>query len=340
MVSFIIPVYNGELFIERCIYSIINSTSNDSDYEVIIIDDGSQDGTHVIIDQIAKKYIFVKVLHQENAGVSAARKAGIVQASGEWIVFVDADDIVTADIVKIISAYEKQADWLIFSGNFLETSSIDMSAPLNKMNTLAAILNQSENIIFKKAHFNTVWSKAYKRSIIKENKIEFEEILHHGEDMLFNIDYLKRCNKICCVAQSVYTLCANGSSATHKYQKNCIQNDRAFFELLNKRNVIGTDSSIQKAYNRMVLNGIWICIGQYFAHPLNKAKMKDKKRQFVDFLNQEPYKLGLKNYYLEKKIFRKIVFALLNFHFYSLVLRGFLFIDKPESLAEMELTVI
>ena len=127
MVSFIIPVYNGEKYIKRCISSIINSIKSNSDYEIIVVNDGSKDATKEIIEEIKTNSKAVKTIHQKNAGVSLAREKGIQAASGEWIVFVDADDIVTNDIVSIISEYGSRADWLVFSGNVKDVNVLDSS---------------------------------------------------------------------------------------------------------------------------------------------------------------------------------------------------------------------
>lgn len=341
MVSFIIPVYNGEAFIERCIRSIIDNTVPESGFEIIVIDDGSQDGTRVIVDKLGEIYSFIKVVHQKNKGVSAARKSGIQNATGEWIVFVDADDFVTADMIEIISAQsEKDCDWIIFSGAFLETQFIDLDICSNRNSIIVAILNQSKEKGLLNAHFNTVWSKAYRREIIINNKIEFEQTLSHGEDMLFNIDYVKKCKTVYCISCSVYTLYSHENSATHKYQKNCIINDKAFFKLLDHRNLDKYGNLIREAYYRMALNGIWICLGQYFTHPLNKMKLKNKKEELALFLNQEPYKTGLKYYKYERKEVRKLVLMLLHFHFYSIVLLGVKFFRNTNRVEDIGSTAI
>ena len=94
-VSAIVPVYNVEKYIYRCVDSILNQTF--SDFELILVDDGSPDNCPQICDEYAKKDSRIKVIHKENGGLSSARNAGLDIASGEWISFIDSDDWIHKD---------------------------------------------------------------------------------------------------------------------------------------------------------------------------------------------------------------------------------------------------
>ncbi|MDE7056398.1 MAG: glycosyltransferase family 2 protein, partial [Lactobacillus sp.] len=99
-ISIIIPVYNRERHLEECVNSILLSIEND--VEIIIVDDGSTDGTSEICDKLKKKSKCVKVIHQPNKGVASARNTGLSAASGEWIAWVDSDDLVSASYIKTL----------------------------------------------------------------------------------------------------------------------------------------------------------------------------------------------------------------------------------------------
>lgn len=330
MVSYIIPVYNGEACIERCLQSIIENTDINNNFEIVIVDDGSMDGTGAIIDKYTQAYSFVKAIHQTNKGASAARNLGMEKSSGEWFVFVDADDVVTSDITELLSDRHLIGyDWVVFSGFFMKECLIELFKHSDRDKILTAILNQSEDLFLEKAHFNTVWSKAYKREIINKNKIKFDQTLYHGEDMLFNIDYIKKCKTVYCVAVSVYTLCGNENSVTHKFQKDSILNDMTFYRLLLNRDLDKGAQTVKKAFERAVLNGIWVCLGQYFIHPLNPAKMKRKKKELREFLENEPYNTALRHYKCERKSYRRLIMMLLRFHLYFVVLTGMNLFRKP-----------
>lgn len=327
MVSFIVPVYNGENYIERCLRSIIRNT--ESDYEIIVIDDGSTDNTLEIIKKVKGESCYVEVYSQKNSGVSSARELGIKRAKGNWIVFVDADDYITSNLVSCINQIKNEEyDWIVFSGQFQKMRTLDMNLPDDKRDVITAILNQSQQSGIRNAKLNAVWSKAYKKCIIDRYGVHFEKRLSHGEDMIFNLDYAKNCRIVYCIPESVYSLCANANSATHKYQKNSVENDREFFIQLNKRESFDSDIALMDSYHRMVLNGIWICLGQYFSHRDNRKKLVVRRKELAEFLNQEPYKTALANCNIEKCRGKKCIFTLLNLHFYGLVLKLFKVVRK------------
>lgn len=321
MISFIIPVYNGEKYIERSVLSIINNTYS-REYEIIIINDGSTDKTKTIVENLQLQYKEVKVYNQRNLGVSIARENGIRNSSGEWIVFVDADDYIFSDIGKIIDGtHAANCDWIVFSGNIYQSYICNLSRKDSKSKVIKAILNQDPGSELQIAKLNAVWSKAYKRTILEKYAIQFEKKLLHGEDMVFNLDYIKYCNKIYFCAEAVYMLCANENSATKKYQEKCVINDCEFFSQINRRKIVDQDEKLRNCYYKMALNGIWICIGQYFSHPNNPKNIFEKRKELARFVGQEPYKQALKHVSLEPDKRKRIIFMLLNLHCYSLVLK-------------------
>ena len=102
-VAIIVPVYNVEKYLQRCIESILTQT--ETDFELLLIDDGSKDKSGLICDEYAQKDERVNVIHKENGGVSSARNLGIEKANGEWICFIDADDYVRQDFLSNIQQY-------------------------------------------------------------------------------------------------------------------------------------------------------------------------------------------------------------------------------------------
>lgn len=114
MVSIIVPVYNIEKYLPVCAESLIRQTY--TDLEILLVDDGSTDGSGVLCDLLAAHDQRIKVIHKKNGGLSDARNAGLDQASGEWVLFVDGDDYLAADAVERLEAIgvELQADFVQF----------------------------------------------------------------------------------------------------------------------------------------------------------------------------------------------------------------------------------
>ena len=188
-ISVIVPVYNVEKYLRRCIDSILNQTF--SDFELILVDDGSTDASPAICDEYAKKDKRVVVIHQQNAGVSQARNAGLDAAKGIYIVFVDSDDYV--DELYLEKLYDSPVD-LHVSGYFYVDNQTNNITKERVFNT------HTEDIygeyISRFFGLRNVWGKLLKNSIIKNNNIKFPKEISYGEDTIFMIGYLNFCRNI------------------------------------------------------------------------------------------------------------------------------------------------
>lgn len=187
MISIIIPVYNKEKYIKKCLESITNQTYKN--IEIIVINDGSTDNSENIIKEFAKKEKRIKVFTQSNGGVSKARNQGLKYASGEYILFVDADDYVEADYVEKMVAYKED---LIVCGY------INVQKNGNKINYIKNKVFYDKNEIIKnslKKENNslmvTPYVKLFKHNIITKNNLNFDETMNFGEDTCFVFEYIK-----------------------------------------------------------------------------------------------------------------------------------------------------
>lgn len=192
LISVIVPVYNVEKYLHKCINSILNQTYKN--LEIILIDDGSTDNSGKICDEYALKDNRIKVIHKENGGLSSARNAGLDICSGDYIGFVDSDDYIAEDMYEYlyVNLIKNNADvamcnyWI---ENNLNTEIADSS--LEKF-----ILNNKSNILkFHLEHgmFFPVWNKIFKKEIIKNIKFP---IGLNAEDVFILIDWINNCNKI------------------------------------------------------------------------------------------------------------------------------------------------
>ena len=210
--SIIIPVYNTEKYLEKCISSVINQKYKN--FEVILIDDGSKDNSGAICDEYAKKDNKVKVIHQINAGVSTARNVGIKNANGKYIIFLDSDDSLNGEsLTRLNDIIEKneEIDCILYNvdGEFK-----DGMYKEEKLKSLIVQLIITEKI-------NPPWNKVYKRNIIEENNIVFDKNIQIGEDLLFSITYLSYANNICILNEELYNYTVdNSNSLTRKYKEN------------------------------------------------------------------------------------------------------------------------
>lgn len=214
--SIIIPVYNGEKYILNCLETILSSKSDE--FEVIVINDGSKDKTKEIIESISDNRI--KLFNNSNHGVSYSRNYGLRKASGEYIMFVDADDLLCNNWDDIVLKNIK-GDFSIFSNNSLS-------------NTKSILIRQICGVNNDGIIIAAPFSKVYKKSLICIHNINFNENIINGEDMLFNLKYIKIVDEINIVNRSFYKYRVNFGSATKSFNEKILQSDILFHKELDK----------------------------------------------------------------------------------------------------------
>lgn len=195
-VSVIIPVYNAEVYLEKCIKSILQMDFKN--YELILVDDGSEDKSWSLCCQFAEQESRIKVLQQDNGGPSVARNSGLKVSSGKWIVFVDSDDMVRPKyisdlidsvrndptVVMVVSGmqvyrHDKSAEKIVFS---------NQSCPISDYVTI-----WKDNRLFKYGH---PFGKLYRKDIIEKNNLQFDKTVCLEEDCIFMMQYLMACMTI------------------------------------------------------------------------------------------------------------------------------------------------
>lgn len=183
--SVIVPVYNVERYLAECLTSIVEQDFDD--FEVICVNDGSTDGSAVILNQFANKYPKVNVINQENRGLSGARNTGMRFVKGDWIWFVDSDDYIKEGAIKsLYNMATQNVDIVSFN---VELVFEDTPEKKHKMNQITHTMQCSgkEYLALAKYHeaFSVVWQRIYRTSFLKTNEFHFYEGIIH-EDVLFS----------------------------------------------------------------------------------------------------------------------------------------------------------
>lgn len=192
-VSIIIPIYNAEKYIEKCLTSVINQTYQN--IEIICIDNNSTDNSIDILKKYQKLDSRIILEKEKNAGVSYARNHGINICSGKYISFIDADDYIERDYTEsLVKNIQEQCDISICNFNIIQDGNIKYRDNINNKNYLTKE-EIIERIFLRNEFCAFCWNKLYKTDIIKKNKISFNEKQEICEDLLFNLSYLKASNK-------------------------------------------------------------------------------------------------------------------------------------------------
>lgn len=218
-VSVIIPVYNASQYLERCIDSLLKQTLTSCEF--IFINDGSTDSSLSILEHYLEKDVRVKLVSQENKGVSAARNAGLKIASGDYIGFVDADDFIEKDYFeKLYSASKGDLDVVVCHYSSVQDGySITSKHPFQTDIVLDETYIKKEIIPFfiSNESINSSCTKLYKRKVIDEFSIQFPIGVALGEDGLFNSNFFSKSKKVCFINYIGYHYVEVLNSATRKF---------------------------------------------------------------------------------------------------------------------------
>ena len=201
MVSIIIPVFNAEKWLKRCIESCINQSYNN--LEIILIDDGSSDSSPEICDEFKKSDDRITVIHKENNGVSSARNIGIDHAKGDYICFVDSDDWLERETIsELLNEQHKKNYDFVVCNHTIYCGKKKKESRLLERKTIIGDKNVAEYVLKTVSFLRTPWGKLYKSSIIKKHGIRFDEELTLGEDTLFNYNYFRYTSSFSILAES------------------------------------------------------------------------------------------------------------------------------------------
>lgn len=221
--SIIVPVYNVEKYLEKCIQSLVEQTYKD--FEVILVDDGSKDSSGEICDKYAEKYSFMKVIHQENRGLSGARNTGLKNAVGEWIAFVDSDDCVETNMLRILAGEIDKTDAELYSFNMQKVNyagEVVEKLIYNVENYITELKDERQkfdyyfHILMQYKAGWEVCSRIFKRKIIYDNNLEFIATdLIFAEDYLFTFQYLLYVEKIGSLCNIFYKYYQRDQSILH-----------------------------------------------------------------------------------------------------------------------------
>lgn len=328
--SIIVPIFNtNEEYLSNCIESLIHQTYYE--VEIILVNDGSTNKTPEICDAYAEKDRRISVIHQSNRGVSAARNAGIISSSGEWIVFVDPDDWVENNLVQFIDEnITDDLDILMFTFDRGFANNIkvhnwykekyEFVSQSDKDKLLLGVMNATND--FYPLWVGTVWAKAYKKEILIRNSIFFNERLPKAQDLIFNLYAINSTSKILFVNKVLYHYRINNNSVSHKY------NDLIFENITRTVNscieFVDNEKDSQQfidAAKSFTVHAFAVNMHLDFFSKGNKKTFFERRKDFLLWRESEPYKTAFKsleynNYSLGLKIYLFLIkykqFSLLN----------------------------
>lgn len=296
-VSFVVPVYNGKRYIEECVDSI---EKNAGKFEIVLIDDGSIDGSAAICDELGKKYANINVIHNDNYGVSYSRNLGIKLANGKYVAFVDQDDYISSDFVEACEKndiYEPDALYFKWKGTNIrdevtETNFNPEVIECSKNERILLISNLLHNIHKKYAGYTLVfpWGGIYKRNFLIDNKIEFNPEVLICEDVYFNIAVLKEINTVILCDSVKYFYFNNADSAGKGFNTKAdeigIKSNGLIKDILGELYV---NPTIKYCYAYSVIYRYWWSVVANYYHIENQQSILERANSLKNLYNIEMY---------------------------------------------------
>ena len=326
MVSIVIPIYNVEIYLKKCINSILNQNFND--FEIILVNDGSTDSSLDICNEYLKKDTRINLVNKTNGGLSSARNAGLNVAKGKYISFIDPDDCINENYFNILINKAEMNDCdVIVSGYRTVPNNVDIipSYKLNEVLKGTDFILSSDNV-HSKNELCFVWRYLYKLKLIKENKIKFNEKIFIGEDVTFNLEVLVNANKVMAISDILYYYTINNPTSLmrNKFKPNLesslIKQYEKRYYLSKKYNLINN-----KKYKIDMANYYVNSIYRMIVTNLKNDESCDFEKEIKRVSNNEMFRSSVKNLGFKYKCynFKEYIFYLaLKFKVYPVLLKA------------------
>ena len=311
LISIIVPVYNTEQYLNQCLDSLLNQTYKN--IEIIIIDDGSTDNSKEVLCEYEKKDLRIKIISQENQGLSKTRNVGFLESTGEYVMFLDSDDWIDVetcyaavnemkknDVDVVMWSYIREYQSLSKPVLLFDDEQIlwDKNDVYNLYQRMVGLVNEQLECPQKTDSLITAWGKLYKRSVIKD--VEFVDTKIIGtEDALYNICVFSHINRAIYIPNMfMHYRKTNPNSLTHKYKKNLVNQWKELYKRIWMNINIDDEKLLGALSNRICLGLIGLGINLAEDKSLS---FKEKNDELKNIINMSHYQKSLKK--LELKYF-------------------------------------
>lgn len=323
MVSIIAPVFKID---PKQLCNSINSMLDQdyNNYEIILVDDGSPDQCGDICDTFGEKHNNIHVIHTSNKGVSHARNIGIETAKGEFIIFVDADDILFSNAISKFMEIEKKCNADLVMSNYqvgnIEKNITGQLKKFTKKTDLQFIQSSflSGNNIEKMQYTGAPWAKLYKKSIIIDNNCFYDESLPRSQDNEFNFRFMQFVQQCVYVDECLYKYTVNSDSAMRKFWKNAVKNADEFIDKIDK------DINEQNNPDIYLLAFYQVCFSKLedimytnIFHKDNDLTRRERKSLLKKVSEKQVYSSAIKQISIKQISYRKFLLFTLKHKMYD-----------------------
>lgn len=261
LISIIIPVHNTADFVSDCLSSVLSQ--DHANFEVLIIDDGSTDGSTEICEKFAAREPRIRLYKNENHGVSFSRNFGIKHSRGDYITFIDSDDTVAPNYLSVLLYSLISADADMSAAGY--DCFAEFGSPVYNDNDEVSVKTKELETVFFTETQGMVWSKLFKKNIIENHSLLFDESIAVNEDLVFNLEYVRHCGCVSVSSAKVYGYRQRENSAV----RNTVS--LKWFTCL---------KVYKRLFNNYSENAVFSYILYYYLKNLYEAKYAVKKNQY------------------------------------------------------------
>ncbi len=303
------PVYNCEQTLSDCVGGIL---SQKGALELLLIDDGSTDGSRAMADCLAASDTRVRVVHQKNGGVSSARNTGLSLARGAWVCFVDGDDLFAPNALSALEAAAQSSpdmvlfSWTAFSDGENPFSKPIDAAPMPRTLEKDEILLLRRNTMYRSDYVDTtklgftysrgIWGCLLKKSIIRDHALAFAQGVTMGEDAAFRLSYLRYCESVVTLDAVLYGYRQSGASITHKMNQRIAdvigRTVRCFADVVEKH-YAGDSEMTRRLYADMIFESQWLFLLN-LKHPDCRLPLAAREEALTALLQGDPMQKAVK----------------------------------------------
>lgn len=313
--SIIVPIYNVEQYLERCIESLIHQTL--TEIEIILVDDGSPDGCPQICDHYADQDSRIRVIHKENGGVSAARNDGLGAATGEWVIFCDSDDWMEPDACEALyrAGTDQNADIVvgdinrikngaaIYNRFFADEFVYETRAELDELIQADIYQNYTPNPPSTPTiGYGGPWNKAVKRMFLLNHKILFDtSLMGIFDDIFYTANIYQKAEKVVYIHKAVYNYVVVAASITRSYKPDSLEINRRIFKAFGKFiKTYAPGGEWDKAYAAMIIRRLEEVLRLYFFSKKNTMPFNEMIKELKATMQSEPYQWAIKSVEINK----------------------------------------
>lgn len=308
LVTFGVAVYNVAPYLKSCLDSVI--AQKGGDFDILLVDDGSTDGSAAVCDEYAARDERVRVVHKENGGVSTARNVMIEQARGQWLCFIDGDDRLTEDAADHIRAYvDPQYPLLLFDALFFR---LDSSLPryfIDKEPLVVQGTEREELILSTMYHTRQspkyvnktvppVWGRLYLTKYLRDHQLRFDPSLRKSQDVVFNLECLRYVTQVKLVRKAIYLYRLNDQSIVNRYNSKILQYNQAlvqaFYDAANRYEGPLKEQLMQRYYLTCITI-LRTCLQLDLCHRKNPNSYRQRQEEFIQLLSVPGYRTALEN---------------------------------------------